>query len=189
MNKEQLRKDYRTKRNLLSNTDIKRLSLEISNQLKSNFIFKNKLIHTFLSIESLKEIDTKIINDFLFLTNCKIATSITQFKPFLLNHSLISSTTKYQLDKYQIPIPINKTPINIDDIDIVLIPLLAFDKNGNRLGYGKGLYDSFLKDCKTECLKIGLSFFEAHHELIDSESHDIKLDYCITPNNIYNFSI
>jgi 5-formyltetrahydrofolate cyclo-ligase len=70
---------------------------------------------------------------------------------------------------------------------VVFVPLLAFDKQGNRVGYGKGFYDRFLANCKPETIKIGLSFFEVENEIADVFNNDIELDYCVTPNKIYTF--
>jgi 5-formyltetrahydrofolate cyclo-ligase len=70
---------------------------------------------------------------------------------------------------------------------VVFVPLLAFDEVGNRVGYGKGFYDKFLGNCKKEVIKIGLSFYEAEPEIIDIYTNDIRLNYCITPQNIYKF--
>lgn len=70
---------------------------------------------------------------------------------------------------------------------MVFVPLLAFDKNGDRVGYGKGFYDKFLKECKPEIIKIGLSFFEPEEKIDGIFEEDIKLDYCVTPNEIYTF--
>ena len=69
----------------------------------------------------------------------------------------------------------------------MFIPLLAFDQTGHRVGYGKGFYDLFLKNCKPETLKIGLSFFSAENEISDVFESDVKLDYCVTPKMIYRF--
>ena len=49
----------------------------------------------------------------------------------------------------------------IQQIEVVFVPLVAFDETGNRVGYGKGFYDEFLKNCSKDTIKIGLSFFEA----------------------------
>ena len=67
------------------------------------------------------------------------------------------------------------------------MPLLAFDKKGHRVGYGKGFYDKFLSECKPETIKIGLSFFEAEEMIADVFEADVKLDYCVTPEKIYEF--
>ena len=69
----------------------------------------------------------------------------------------------------------------------MFIPLLAFDVCGNRVGYGKGFYDDFLKNCSKDTVKIGLSFFEAETVIHDVELHDVRLDYCVTPNKSYTF--
>ena len=70
---------------------------------------------------------------------------------------------------------------------MVFIPLLAYDKTGNRVGYGKGFYDRFLAQCKPETLKIGLSFFEAENEDFITSEDDVRLDYCVTPNQVFQF--
>ena len=92
-----------------------------------------------------------------------------------------------KLNTYNIPEPIDGIPIANTSIDVVFVPLLAFDLKGNRVGYGKGFYDNFLADCKPETIKIGLSFFEAEAEIEDVFKNDIPLDYCVTPKQIYTF--
>ena len=71
-------------------------------------------------------------------------------------------------------------------IDLVLIPLLCFDKKGYRVGYGKGYYDRFLAECRPDVMKIGLSIFEPVDEISDVDEFDVKMDYCITPNKIWS---
>ena len=77
--------------------------------------------------------------------------------------------------------------VPVDLIDAVIIPLLAFDEKGNRVGYGAGFYDRFLRNCKTNVTKIGLSFFPPEKEEIETNHFDIKLTHCITPEKIYIF--
>ena len=72
-------------------------------------------------------------------------------------------------------------------IDVVILPLLAYDLEGNRIGYGKGFYDNFISNLELEPLKIGISYFSPEKSL-ESNNHDINLDYCITPNQIFSFS-
>ena len=75
----------------------------------------------------------------------------------------------------------------VSKIEVVFVPLLAYDQNGNRVGYGKGFYDKFLSKCNPETIKIGLSFFEPEETIEDISVTDIKLDFCITPNGIISF--
>jgi 5-formyltetrahydrofolate cyclo-ligase len=67
----------------------------------------------------------------------------------------------------------------------VIIPLLAFDERGYRVGYGKGFYDRFLQGLTT--LKVGVSFFESGDDIEDVNEHDVQMDLCITPHRVYDF--
>ena len=86
-----------------------------------------------------------------------------------------------------IPEPVGGTVLKPTDLDIVLIPLLAFDKNGHRVGYGKGFYDRYLLNCRPDCLKIGISLFDPVDLIEEVESHDIPLDIAICPAKLYDF--
>lgn len=87
----------------------------------------------------------------------------------------------------QEPNPQTCQKVNVADIDLVIIPLLAFDSHGNRVGYGKGFYDRFLQDCRPDTLKIGVCLDEAVLRIDDVEAHDIPLDLCISPIGIHLF--
>jgi 5-formyltetrahydrofolate cyclo-ligase len=76
-----------------------------------------------------------------------------------------------------------------NEIDLVLIPLLAFDKRGFRVGFGKGYYDKFLSRCKPNVIKAGLSFFDPVDEIKDISGFDIPLNFCITPKETFSFSL
>ncbi|MDY6994028.1 MAG: 5-formyltetrahydrofolate cyclo-ligase, partial [Pseudomonadota bacterium] len=73
------------------------------------------------------------------------------------------------------------------DINLVLCPLLAFDKKGFRVGYGKGFYDRFFQKCQPNAIKVGLSFEEAVEHIEDINQYDIPLNYCVTPKKLYVF--
>ncbi|MFD3393089.1 5-formyltetrahydrofolate cyclo-ligase [Aquirufa sp. OSTEICH-129V] len=87
----------------------------------------------------------------------------------------------------QEPNPQTCQKVPITDIDLVIIPLLAFDANGNRVGYGKGFYDRFLQDCRPDTLKIGVCLDEPVQRIDDVEAHDIPLDLCISPIGLHLF--
>ena len=75
----------------------------------------------------------------------------------------------------------------IENLDLIFIPLLAYDLEGHRVGYGKGYYDRFLKLTNKSSLKIGLSFFDPINKIQDIDDNDVKLDYCITPTQVHKF--
>lgn len=104
-----------------------------------------------------------------------------------MTHFLLTDNTKIKKNAYNIPEPIDGIEVETSKLDVVFIPLLAFDNTGNRIGYGKGFYDRFLAKCKPKTIKIGLSFFEAEHQTFKVSKDDIKLDYCVTPNKIFQF--
>lgn len=79
-------------------------------------------------------------------------------------------------------------PTPTEKIDMVLVPLLAFDKMGNRVGYGKGFYDRFLAECKISCKRIGISFFDPIEKIEEVDGNDISLTDCLTPSQLFNFT-
>ena len=83
--------------------------------------------------------------------------------------------------------PVGGTVVKPTDFDIILLPLLAFDLKGNRVGYGKGFYDRYLVNCRPDCLKIGISLFDPVDLIEEVESHDIPLDIAICPAKLYDF--
>lgn len=104
-----------------------------------------------------------------------------------MNHFLLSDNTKIQKNSWNIPEPSNGIPIETSMIDVVFVPLLAFDINGHRVGYGKDFYDRFLLNCNQDTIKIGLSFFENTSEIKGIHDSDVALNYCVTPYGIHEF--
>ena len=93
------------------------------------------------------------------------------------------------LNAFGIAEPQDTYPVDPLAIDLVLVPMLAFDRQGNRVGYGKGYYDRFLPRCRPDCLKVGLSFFGPVDLISDVHPGDVRLDLCITPEHIYQWPI
>ena len=187
MNKKALRKTYKTFRKDLSETQIEDLSLAISNQLLKLPIWGYSFYHIFLAIEEQKEVNTNYILNILSGKDKNILISKSDFKTGNMTHFLLTDSTLIKKNDYNIPEPIDGIEISNDKIEVVFIPLLAFDKTGNRVGYGKGFYDRFLANCKPETVKVGLSFFDAEDEINDTHEGDVRLDYCVTTERVYKF--
>lgn len=71
---------------------------------------------------------------------------------------------------------------NPEDLDLILVPGIAFDKRGHRIGHGGGFYDRTLKN--TKAFKIGLAFHEQIIDEVPNEEHDVSMDLIITDNSL-----
>ncbi len=187
MTKKELRKIYKARRKGLSETQIDDLSLAISNQLLKLPIWNYSFYHIFLAIEEKKEVNTDYILNILSGKDKNILISKSNFETGGMTHFLLTDNTVIKKNSYNIPEPVDGIEILNDKVEVVFIPLLAFDEQGNRVGYGKGFYDRFLANCKPETIKIGLSFFEAEGAITDVFESDVQLDYCVTPEQVYRF--
>ena len=185
-NKNRLRKSAFTERLDLKEEDIEINSIKISNHLLDNFSLLNKNVHLFYPIYKNKEVNTWHIHNAVN-SNFAIFTSINENSKDKWECVSFNPSVKFTKGKLDIPIPSDYKLEGFDKIEVILIPLLVFDKLGNRIGYGKGIYDRILKKLNKNCLKIGLSFFEASRENIQVDIYDQALDYCQTPNKLYSF--
>ncbi len=193
MLKKDLRKEFLTKRKALTEAEVESFSRKIHDWFfKSIPVHAYATIHTFLPIKRNNEIDTWFIINTLrkdFATDIIIPKS---HEDGTMSHYLLTKETVFEENKWKIPEPISniqaeRRPHPSSSIDLVLIPLLCFDKKGYRVGYGKGYYDRFLAECRHDVLKIGLSIFEPVEQIKGVDAYDIRLDYCITPNKIWSF--
>lgn len=189
MRKEELRKLYKNKREKLSDDQIDQYSIDIANQiLQLDKLWDYQNYHIFLSIDRQKEVNTEFILSVLQGRDKNVLLSKSNFKEGTLTHYLLTDSTVIKINSYGIPEPEHGIQIQTDQVEVIFIPLLAYDYKGNRIGYGKGFYDRFLAECNPNTLKIGLSFYPPEEQMIsDVDPHDIPLDYCITPEGIVKF--
>ena len=187
MNKKELREKYKIKRQELTQIQMEEMSLSIANNVLKLDIWNNIYFHVFLPIEIQNEVNTQYILHILQGKDKEIIVSKSDFETLEMTHYLLTDNTKIKVNKYNIPEPIDGIEVPVSKIDVVFVPLLAFDKIGNRVGYGKGFYDEFLSQCKPETIKIGLSFFDSEQNITDVFMNDVKLDICVTPNQVYSF--
>ena len=185
-NKNRLRKSALSERLNLKEEFIERNSIKISNNLLNNFSLIKKNIHLFYPISKNKEINTWHIHNAIN-SNSAIFTSLYVKSKDKWECISFNPSVKFTKGKLDIPGPIDYKLEIFDKIEVILIPLLVFDKFGNRVGYGKGIYDRILNQLNKNCLKIGLSFFEVSKENIQVDFQDQSLDYCQTPNKLYKF--
>lgn len=181
MTKDDIRSEMKAKRRALSLSE----QLEMSNCITNNFLSldcykKSSVVMVYMS--AFKEPSTAAIIDSLKRDNKKIIVPISNMENFTITPSYLSENLVS--GAYSIAEPQKCIPADINDIDLALIPGIAFDAKGARIGFGKGYYDRFLSEFKG--LKIGLCYnFQVFSDIPVSE-HDIKMDMIITEKRIYN---
>ncbi|MBM3400788.1 MAG: 5-formyltetrahydrofolate cyclo-ligase [Bacteroidetes bacterium] len=191
MNKSALRKLFLEKRQKLSRSEFWMLTDALMEQVKHFHWDGYKMVHIFMPIKNKNEVDTFSILSYFKLNfpNLKIAIPKTDFENLKIENVLYDPEhTILGRNKYDIPEPIYGRTVPAEQIELVFVPLLAFDKMGNRAGYGKGFYDRFLKTCRPDVKKIGLSLFDPVDRIDDINEFDIKMDACICPNKIWVFN-
>lgn len=188
MTKQEVRDIYIAKRKALSPRQLEEISDAICHMVFSKYQLEGKKISIFLPIERNKEINTYKIWEKAKSFGAQVAIPKANFKTNEMKQVIFDSEDQLEISDFGIPEPKRGRVVAAEHFDYVFVPLLAVDKQGNRVGYGKGFYDRFLKKCSPRCTFIGLNHFD---ELVDEiegiEFHDIKLNTCITPNNIYRF--
>jgi 5-formyltetrahydrofolate cyclo-ligase len=141
-------------------------------------MLKYKEFNTWLIIEQVKK-EMPSIRFSIPKVNAKIQ---------LLENYYFESKDQLNENKWGIQEPLFGDKTMAEEIDLVIVPLLAFDKSGHRVGYGKGYYDKLLSTCRPNTLKIGVSLFQPVENIEDTNNLDVALDFCVTPEKIISFT-
>jgi 5-formyltetrahydrofolate cyclo-ligase len=189
MTKAEARTEFLQKRQVLSEGEFQQLNLQLYHQffakLDLSFI---KCLHIFLPIEGKREPDTWQIIDRIRREFPHIRITIPRVKDGELENIYFEGYHQLKKSKWGILEPEQGTFTPTEKIDMVLVPLLAFDKSGHRVGYGKGFYDKFLAECRIRCQRVGISLFEPIERIEDIGEDDITLTHCLTPHRLYQFA-
>lgn len=186
MQKKALRLTYNRLRNSLTPEEREEKSLAIANRCLQLPIWGARVFHLFLSIPEKNEVDTSFLLTALQgmdkdVVIPRVAGGGT------LRHYLLTDSTLIKQNEWGIPEPQGGMEVAPEQIEVVFVPLLAFDRQGYRVGYGGGYYDRFLAACRNGVRTVGLSFFEPVERIDDLQSFDVPLDFCITPRETYSF--
>jgi len=187
LTKKELRTIYKEKRMALSQDEVHFLSEKIYERFVLQFnVIENQKVNIFLPIKKFNEVNTQIFIDYFFNNKIRV------FVPKIQNEKLISvevfPDSEYEINSWGIKEPISDIDSNVD-LDYVLTPLLYCDRFGNRIGYGKGFYDSFFSGNYKINNKIGLNFFSPKEDVSDVFELDVPLDGLITPYEYCAFNL
>lgn len=149
-------------------------------------------IHFLLSywpIEENNEPNTHLFADYIEFRNpeLKLLYPRSDFESNRMQAIEVNADTGFKKKENSIYEPVTGSIKDAGIIDMVFVPLLACDLRGYRIGYGKGFYDRYLQQCRTDCIKVGFSYFDPVDKIDDPHKFDIPLNLCITPQNVYVF--
>jgi len=189
MQKEQARKIYKQRRNVLS--DAERAKADDLMLIQFQKIELPHIDHllSYWPIEENNEPNTHLFNGHVEFRNpaIKFLYPKTDFEQQEIAAIEVNADTAFQKNRWNIHEPLDGTITDAIVIDMVFVPLLIFDKQGCRVGYGRGFYDKYLQQCRPECLKVGFCYFEPIDVIEGTREFDVPLNLCITPNNAYVF--
>ncbi len=187
--KAEIRKLYQQKRETLSPADCLKLDDLILIQFQKLGFEDIHLLLSYIPMQHKVEPNTDLYTRYLLLMQpgLHVAYPVTDFSNSNMQAFVVNDDTEYITTSYGIDEPKGGIPVEASQVDIVFVPLLAVDKKGYRVGYGKGFYDRYLKDCRQDVLKIGFTYFDAIDEIEDKDIYDIPLSYCVTPNDVWQF--
>lgn len=190
MTKAELRTTYLQKRAGLSEAEY----LQLSHQLCDRF-FVNvdlsfvRVLHTFLPIEKNHEPNTWLILDRIKreFPHIRLSVPKVNHQSKELDNFYFEGIDQLELNLWGIPEPKQGIPTPHEKIDLVVTPLLAFDKQGHRVGYGKGFYDKLFAKCNPSCKRVGLSLFAPVEVIDDVDVYDEPLTMALTPTDSLAF--
>lgn len=186
--KQELRSAYRQLRKKLSSDEVKGKSKQICKQVEK-WLDQNPDLdhfHMFFPIDRFNEVNTFYIKELLESKDKVIYTSQVLKEELGMETLKLPKDAAFFLDEWGIPVPQESIMVSPSKLQVVFVPLLAYDQDGNRVGFGKGYYDSFLAKLSPDVIKVGLSFFEPESQIIPEE-HDVPLTMCITPQKMLIF--
>jgi 5-formyltetrahydrofolate cyclo-ligase len=188
MDKNSLRRSYLSARKSLTQLEIASKNHLINQRLINYVPWSNMgLVHLYLPVLDQNEVDTMPTITHIRSHYEQLKIAVPKVEPAQeLSHHLLTKSTKLESNLWGIPEPVGNSIIDVKQIDLVIAPLIIFDKAGHRIGYGKGYYDRFLAHCRSDTKKIGLCYFDPV-EKIDIEPTDISMNSVITPEGVWEF--
>jgi 5-formyltetrahydrofolate cyclo-ligase len=187
MRKEEIRAIYKTRRKELNAELMQNFSVSMLHQFRKINLHGKRHVLSYSPIEGHNEFNVRLCDPVISMQSAAI--SLPRIDKFTLSMEAVEFSNSSVLARNSLGIeePSGGIVLAPDVVDVVLVPLLAFDRKGYRVGYGKGYYDRYLFRCRPDVLKIGFSFFEPVEGIDDISLFDVPLNYSITPMRLYEF--
>ena len=182
--KAQLRTEIRQRRDAFDKSKRMEYDEIIYNNLMGEEVFINaRVVMTYVSMGS--EVDTLRLIERCFADGKKVCVPVTVRGQQHMDISYIDSLDDLEAGAYEILQPTVYKKCDVADVDLIIVPAVAFDKNGHRIGYGGGYYDRFLADYNGST--IGLCYDFCMADTAFPEEHDVAVDVVITERLVKGF--
>lgn len=188
MNKAELRKHYRAMRMALTPQERQQLSERMLRQFETIKLPPPAIVMSYRPIAHYSEFDPVAVEQSLFkkfphIRFCYPKVRVADMDAFIF----VEGKSNWDSSGWGIPEISGGEIVTPEHIDLVIVPLLIFDRKGFRVGYGKGYYDHFLQHCRSDILTLGFSYFDPVAKINDLHTSDMRLRYGITPERVYEF--
>ena len=187
MNKKELRQQLRQRLAAISPAEVEARSEAASRLLCSQEECEQiDVVMIFLSMA--QEVDTTPIALLAWSKGIRVlAPRVSWEQRRMLPIEIQSLTTDVQPGLMGIREPVSGMPVPVSDIDMVIVPGLAFDEHGNRLGRGRGFYDRFLSHRDFQGISCALAFEDQVVESVPTSENDVRVDMLVTDERVRRF--
>ena len=176
--KDAIRKQALEARKSLSDAEFRKRNNLLVEQIQVLVVKEDvKTIHTFLPIVKNREPDMTSLFKEWWDSGRRIMVSKTDFKLKKMSHYWMTQSTELVTNSWGIPEPVGAEAADFEEVELLIVPLLVGDKQGNRIGYGGGYYDKLLKAFRGH--SVGVSLF-AKVDRLDLDPWDIPIDVILT---------
>jgi 5-formyltetrahydrofolate cyclo-ligase len=177
--KKHIRKEHLERRFLMTPKEYQLRSESICSRLIAlSEVVNAQSVHVFLPISSKMEPNIMGFIEHLLDTGKKVVVPIADANTRNMKHSQLFKDSKFIVGAWGEPIPQQPRWIETDRYDLIILPMLAVDPRGYRLGYGKGYYDQFLSNVSGRA--VGVCYDDERIESVPTESHDLPVESIIT---------
>lgn len=186
-NKRDLRKKILNIRNNMEKKDCTEKSAVIMEKLTNTDIYKKAHV-VFVYMDFNNEVETMPLIKKMLLEKKKVVIPYTDTVNTVIIPSELKDMEGLVKSKfgYYEPALDKIVPVNPEEFDLVVVPGVVFDRNLNRIGFGKGYYDRILCSLKNGAKAVAVAYDFQVLDEVPSEQHDVKMDMIITEKNIYN---
>ncbi|MBR4878961.1 MAG: 5-formyltetrahydrofolate cyclo-ligase [Clostridia bacterium] len=181
ISKSEIRRINKDKRKAMTKEEVAEKSALAQHAFLESELYKNaSQIMLYMPLGN--EIGTDEMLKAAFNDDKKVVLPVTNGETGEITPYLITKDTQFAVGAFKVKEPVNAQIADVTKTDVIIVPGIAYDRKGARVGFGKGCYDMLL--CKSDAIKIGYCYEYQICEGIEDEAHDMRMDHLLTEKGI-----